>query len=167
MEKLPLVLVVANNYYAYSTPNERQFACQSLLDKAIGYGIEAQAVDGTDLGACLEIMREAVSKARSGYGPQMIVARLLRLCGHGEHDDAGYVEANLKTSLVGRDCLKVAEAQIIENNWADGPTLAVWRSEATQRIEEAVAKVQREPGPDPYKEDWCALASRHLREGPS
>src|SRR5207247_2092744 len=50
VEKLPLVLVVANNYYAYSTPNERQFACQSLLDKAIGYGIEAQAVDGTDLG---------------------------------------------------------------------------------------------------------------------
>jgi hypothetical protein len=34
-----------------------------------------------------------------------------------------------------------------------------------QKVEESVAKVQREPGPDPYKEDWCALASKHLSEG--
>ena len=39
VEKLPLVLVVANNQYAYSTPNERQFACDSLVDKAAGYGV--------------------------------------------------------------------------------------------------------------------------------
>ena len=44
-------------------------------------------------------------------------------------------------------------------------TLAAWRVEALQQIEEAVAKVQREPGPDPYREDWCALASKHLSEG--
>src|ERR1041384_49022 len=49
VEKLPLVIVVANNQYAYSTPNRLQFACRSLLDKAIGYGIEGEAVDGTDL----------------------------------------------------------------------------------------------------------------------
>src|SRR5438552_2916610 len=40
VENLPLVLIVANNHYAYSTPNERQFACRSLLDKAVGYGIQ-------------------------------------------------------------------------------------------------------------------------------
>src|SRR5437879_13485943 len=48
VEKLPLVLVVANNQYAYSTPNERQFACRSLLDKAAGYGIEGHSLDGTE-----------------------------------------------------------------------------------------------------------------------
>src|SRR6266851_800227 len=46
VEKLPLVLIVANNQYAYSTPTELQFACRSLLDKAAGYGLEGQAVDG-------------------------------------------------------------------------------------------------------------------------
>src|SRR5438876_1449040 len=80
VEKLPLVIVVANNQYAYSTPNRLQFACRSLLDKAAGYGIGAQAVDGTNLLACLKIVNEAVAKAREGRGPQMIVARLLRLC---------------------------------------------------------------------------------------
>src|SRR6266404_9534412 len=64
VEKLPLVLVVANNHYAYSTPNERQFACRSLLDKAVGYGVEAQSLDGTDLSACLQVVSAAVGQAR-------------------------------------------------------------------------------------------------------
>jgi pyruvate dehydrogenase E1 component alpha subunit/2-oxoisovalerate dehydrogenase E1 component alpha subunit len=53
----------------------------------------------------------------------------------------------------------------LDNNWADAQTLAAWRNEIVQTVEESVAEVQREPGPDPYKEDWCALASKHLSEG--
>ena len=165
VEKLPLVLIVANNHYAYSTPNERQFACRSLLDRAVGYGVRGQQVDGTDLTACLQVVGEAVNQARSGQGPQMVVARLLRLCGHGEHDDASYIDPALRESPLGRDCLRVAENILLEKNWADAHVLAAWRNEAVQKVEESVAKVQREPGPDPYREDWCALASKHLSEG--
>ena len=165
VEKLPLVLVIANNHYAYSTPTERQFACRSLADKALGYGVEGHSVDGTDLSACLKVVGDAVGKARAGRGPQLVVARLLRLCGHGEHDDAHYVDPKLKASRVGRDCLKVAEGYLSKHHWADAETVASWREEMAHKVEEAVAKVQREPGPDPYKEDWCALASKHLSEG--
>ena len=165
VERLPLVLVLANNQYAYSTPTERQFACRSLIDKAAGYGIAAQSVDGTDLEACLRVLSQAIERARQGSGPQLVVATLLRLCGHGEHDDAGYVEPNLKCSPIGRDCLKVAEDYLIANRWADAALVGSWREEAAQRVEEVVATVQREAGPDPYKEDWCALASKHLSEG--
>ncbi len=83
IEKLPLVLVVANNHYAYSTPISRQFACRSLADRGAGYGVASHSVDGTDLLACLKIVGDAVEDARNGGGPQLIVARLLRLCGHG------------------------------------------------------------------------------------
>jgi pyruvate dehydrogenase E1 component alpha subunit/2-oxoisovalerate dehydrogenase E1 component alpha subunit len=164
VHKLPLVLVIADNQYAYSTPNQFQFACSSLLDKAAGYGIEAHSVDGTDLSACLEVVGDAVSKARAQRRPQMVVATLLRLCGHGEHDDAHYVDPALKSSLVGRDCLKVAEAYLTEHGWADAATLTEWRNATVQKVEEAVAQVQREPGPDAYHEDWCALASKHLSD---
>jgi acetoin:2,6-dichlorophenolindophenol oxidoreductase subunit alpha len=165
VERLPLVLVIANNQYAYSTPTERQFACRSLLDKAVGYGIEGYAVDGTDLSACLPALGNAVTRARAGQGPQMVVASLLRLCGHGEHDDASYVDPKLKQSALGRDCLKVAEEHLLQQNWADATTLAAWRAEMSRLAEESVATVQREPGPDPYREEWCALASKHLSEG--
>lgn len=167
VEGFPLVVVIANNHYAYSTPNQRQFACRSLTDKAAGYGIQAEAIDGTDPGECLRTIGAAVERARMGAGPQMIVATLLRLCGHGEHDDGHYIDAKLKASPAGRDCLKVAETSLLESGLADPSQLAAWREEAAELVEQTVAKVQREPGPDPYHEDWCTLASRHLCEGQS
>jgi pyruvate dehydrogenase E1 component alpha subunit/2-oxoisovalerate dehydrogenase E1 component alpha subunit len=164
VERLPLVLVIANNQYAYSTPTSRQFACRSLVDKAVGYGVGCSAVDGTDLAACLSVVGEAVSEAREGRGPQMVVAQLLRLCGHGEHDDASYVDPKIKRSPVGRDCLKVSEEYLLQQCWADADTLNSWRREAAQNVDEAIATVQREPTPDPYREDWSALVSKHLTE---
>jgi len=165
VEKLPLVLVVANNQYAYSTPTSEQFACRDLADKAVGYGVESQSVDGTDLAACLETIGAAGARAREGGGPQLVVATLLRLCGHGEHDDAGYVDPNLKASPIGRDCLKVAEEFLLRQKWMDAAQLAALRRELVHEVEEAVAKVQREPTPDPFAEKWQAVSTGHLNEG--
>ena len=165
VEKLPLVLVIADNQYAYSTPTSRQFACDSLADRATGYGIKAHTVDGTDLGACLKVVGEAVEKARGGGGPQLIVAKLLRLCGHGEHDVADYVDSRLKNSPVGRDCLKLAEEFIQREQWADAVEFASWRDEVQKTVEETIATAQREPSPDPFSENWSALSSAHLQEG--
>lgn len=165
IEKLPLVLVVANNEYAYSTPTSRQFVCRSLVEKAAGYGVEGYEVDGTDLGACLKLMDKVIQRARQGLGPQLVIAKLLRLCGHGEHDDSSYIDSKLKQSPQGRDCLKTAEEFLVRQKWARPEAIETWRKEEGLKIEEAVAKVQREPGPDPYKEDWCALASKKLNDG--
>jgi pyruvate dehydrogenase E1 component alpha subunit/2-oxoisovalerate dehydrogenase E1 component alpha subunit len=165
VEKLPLVLVVANNQYAYSTPNDRQFVCADLADKAVGYGAGAHSVFGNDLSACLEVVGNAVARARAGHGPQLIVANLLRLCGHGEHDDAGYIAPELKNSPLGRDCLKLAEEFLVQEKITDRAQLAVWRSEAIREIEDAVAQVQREPLPDPFAENWTALSTENLAEG--
>ena len=165
VEKLPLVLVIANNQFAYSTPNARQFACADLADKAVGYGVAAHAVDGTDMAACVATLGAAVAQARAGHGPQLVVAQLLRLCGHGEHDDAHYILPELKNSSLGRDCLKVAETFLVQEKLASAGELAAWRAETIREIEEAVAQVQREPLPDPFTESWTALATQDLAEG--
>ncbi len=165
VEKLPLVMMIANNEYAYSTPTDRQYACENLVQRAVGYGVRGHSLDGTDLEECLKVVGAAVAAARAGNGPQFVVARLLRLCGHGEHDDASYVDSNLKSTTTGRDCLKVAEAHIVEAGWGGANDLANWRAEAIQKVEESVARVQRDPTPDPYEEDWCALSTRRLSEG--
>jgi len=165
IEKLPLVLVIANNQYAYSTPTSHQFACRDLADKAAGYGVEPHSVDGTDLSACLKTVGAAVAGARQGGGPQLIVASLLRLCGHGEHDDAGYVDPKFKTSPIGRDCLKIAEEFLIRQKWIDAEQLAALRFKLVREVEEAVAQVQREPTPNPFAENWCAVSTERLNEG--
>jgi len=165
VEKLPLVLVVANNQYAYSTPNCRQFACQHLVDKAIGYGVAGHKVDGTDLEKCLKTLAFAVAQAREGKGPQMVVAQLLRLSGHSAFDEASYVDAQLKQSRLGRDCVKAAADHVLRHAWADAQTIRNFRDEAIREVDQAVAQVQREAAPDPYRENWCALASPHLSDG--
>jgi TPP-dependent pyruvate/acetoin dehydrogenase alpha subunit len=164
VERLPLVLVVANNRYAYSTPNEHQFACLNLVDRAVGYGVEGSTVDGTDLAACLDVVGHAVDRARAGRGPQLVVASLLRLCGHAVHDTATYVDPALIKSALGRDCLKVAEEYLLQKRWLDSRTVEQWLREAQEQVDEAVATVQREPLPDPYQEKWHALSSNHLVE---
>jgi pyruvate dehydrogenase E1 component alpha subunit/2-oxoisovalerate dehydrogenase E1 component alpha subunit len=163
VERLPLVLVVANNQFAYSTPNDRQFACKELYDRAIGYGVEGHRCDGTKLDECLTTVFRAVENARNGGGPQLIVASLLRLVGHGEHDDAHYVKPALRESAVGRDCLKLAEEHIASEGWADADALEQWRAEALSKVEEAIALALREPAPDPSDEQWTAISTSRLR----
>jgi acetoin:2,6-dichlorophenolindophenol oxidoreductase subunit alpha len=164
VERLPLVVVVVNNQYAYSTPNRRQFACRDLVDRAIGYGVEGYTMDGTDLVDCLEVVAHATDRARSGHGPQMVVGNCLRLSGHAEHDDAFYVEKSLFQSTLGRDCLRVAESYLREREWADEALLETWRKNAKQHVEEAVSCAQREPLADPSDETWCPYATPRIAE---
>ena len=163
VERLPLVIAVADNQFAYSTPIDRQYACRDLVDRAAGYGVEGYSVDGTDLDACLEVFERATARARDGHGPQMVVGHLLRLCGHGEHDDAFYVPDELKAGAV--DCLKLARATLLERGWGTLQQLEVMEAEAAEAVQQAVAQVQQEPTPDAGRDDWRPLASHWLIEG--
>jgi TPP-dependent pyruvate/acetoin dehydrogenase alpha subunit len=165
VEKLPLVIAVANNQFAYSTPASRQFACENLADRARGYGIRGYNVNGTDLAACLVVFEEAVARARDGHGPQMVVGKLLRLCGHGEHDDATYVPPDLRGRPENCDCLKAARATMLENDWTTVRELEAMEHEAYEMVQDAVARAQRDPVPDASRETWAALSSSWLIEG--
>ncbi len=165
VEGLPLVLTVANNQYAYSTPNDRQFACEDLVDKAVGYGVRGHRVDGTDMLACIVTMQDAVSRARAGEGPQLVVASMLRLTGHGEHDDGSYVDDGLRSSELGRDSIDVGRGQMIEHGFADEAEIAAWEVDIAESVQAAVAQAQKESGPDPYADDWTAYANGALQNG--
>ncbi len=162
VEQVPLVVVATNNHYAYSTANDREFACHDLVDRAIGYGFEGYSLDGTDLSACLEVIGGAVKRARAGRPPQLLVAEVLRLSGHGEHDDASYVTEEIKREPFARDCLKVAEQTISDRNLLDAETLAEWRRNAVTQVDQAIATAQKEAPPEGDKEDWCAISQREL-----
>jgi pyruvate dehydrogenase E1 component alpha subunit/2-oxoisovalerate dehydrogenase E1 component alpha subunit len=156
------VLVATNNHYAYSTPNDREFVCKDLADRAIGYGYEGYAIDGTDLTECLSVIGAAVNRARAGGPPQLVVAEVLRLAGHGEHDDASYVTDEIKRESFAQDPLVRTEQTIAEQNLADKETLQQWRAEAIAKVEEAVKTAQHEDAPVGMEEDWCAFSTREM-----
>src|SRR4026209_1043472 len=93
VQRLPLIVVAEHNQFAYSTPTSLQTAVRDLAEKAAGYGIPAHIVDGNDVVACYEVMRQAADYARRGGGAVLIEAKTYRRKGHAEHDDQRYVAA--------------------------------------------------------------------------
>jgi TPP-dependent pyruvate/acetoin dehydrogenase alpha subunit len=91
VQRCPLVVVVENNGYAYSTPLSKQTAAKQLVDKAIGYGIAGEQADGNDVIATYEVTKRAVDRARSGGGVTLVELITYRRKGHAEHDNQSYV----------------------------------------------------------------------------
>jgi 2-oxoisovalerate dehydrogenase E1 component len=86
--RLPLVLIIENNRYAYSTPATAQYAAAQLSDRAQGYGIAGITVDGNRPEVVAQAVEEAIGRARNGEGPTLIEAMLGRMRGHSEGDDS-------------------------------------------------------------------------------
>ena len=91
VQRCPLVVVVENNGYAYSTPLRKQTAAKQLVDKAIGYGIAGEQADGNDVIATYEVTKRAVDRARAGEGVTLVELITYRRKGHAEHDNQSYV----------------------------------------------------------------------------
>jgi pyruvate dehydrogenase E1 component alpha subunit/2-oxoisovalerate dehydrogenase E1 component alpha subunit len=91
VQRCPLVVVVENNGYAYSTPLKHQTAAKQLVDKAIGYGIAGEQADGNDVIATYEVTKRAVDRARAGGGVTLVELMTYRRKGHAEHDNQSYV----------------------------------------------------------------------------
>lgn len=97
----------------------------------------------------------------------MVVGKLLRLAGHGEHDDARYIPAEKRNQPHGGDCVALARERILRQGWMGGKQLEAVEAEIQGQVDEAVARAQSEPDPNPFRETWQALSTRHLAEGHS
>lgn len=91
VQRCPLVVIVENNGYAYSTPTARQTAAKQFVDKAIGYGIPGRQADGNDVLAVYDVTKRAVDQARHGGGVTLVELMTYRRKGHAEHDNQSYV----------------------------------------------------------------------------
>ena len=91
VQRCPLVVVVENNGYAYSTPTWKQTAARHFVDKAPGYGIHGIQADGNDVVATYQATKEAVDRARAGEGVTLVELMTYRRKGHAEHDNQSYV----------------------------------------------------------------------------
>jgi pyruvate dehydrogenase E1 component alpha subunit/2-oxoisovalerate dehydrogenase E1 component alpha subunit len=93
VQRCPLVVVIENNGYAYSTPTQKQSLVKQFADKAIGYGIPGETADGNDVIATYEATKRAVDRARRGEGTSIVELMTFRRKGHAEHDNQSYVPA--------------------------------------------------------------------------
>jgi len=117
VQKLGVILIVENNLWAYSTPVERQFACQDLADRSIGYGVPGFIVDGTDPNQVYDVTHEAAQRAYAGEGASLIEAKMMRMRGHAMHDAAAYVPKPYFEYWKKRDPILRMEKYLLEKRW--------------------------------------------------
>jgi TPP-dependent pyruvate/acetoin dehydrogenase alpha subunit len=149
VQKAPLVLIVENNQWAYSTPVERQVPLKDLADRAKAYGIESAIVDGNDAVAVERTTREAVAHARAGNGPVLIEAKTMRMRGHAQHDAAEYVPKEVLEAWKKRDPLDRYEKFLNENKLWDAKTKKEIDARITREIQADVEFAENSPLPPP------------------
>lgn len=144
VQRLPVIFVMENNQFAYSTPTSKQFAVDPV-ERAAGYGMHGVSVDGNDAEAMFDATSEARARALDGGGPTLIEAVTMRMHGHAAHDDARYVPPELFEHWRSRDPIAL-QARRVEH---DGGDVEALRASVTAEIDAATERALAGPMPDP------------------
>jgi TPP-dependent pyruvate/acetoin dehydrogenase alpha subunit len=143
VQRLPVIFILENNQYAYSTPLDQQFAVDPV-ERAAAYGFPGVKVDGNDVEATFEATRRARERALAGEGPTLIEAVTMRMHGHAAHDDMKYVPKEKVEEWQAKDPID-RQTRRVE---ALGVDVAALRDEVRAAIGAAVDAALAMPMPD-------------------
>jgi TPP-dependent pyruvate/acetoin dehydrogenase alpha subunit len=146
---LPVIFIIENNGYAYSTPTHQEFAIANLSDRAIAYGIMGESIDGNDVLQVIETVGRAVEHARGGNGPSLIECKTFRVRGHSEADRADYVPPALREEWLAKDPIPRFEEYLTKEQILTPAVKAEIEVQVKAVVEDAVNFAEKSPAPDP------------------
>ncbi|HEX7900251.1 MAG TPA: thiamine pyrophosphate-dependent dehydrogenase E1 component subunit alpha [Planctomycetota bacterium] len=144
VQKAPLVVIIENNQYGYSTPVSRQSLLEDLADKSKAFGIPGYVGDGNDVLGVYRRTKVCVDAARAGGGPQILELKTFRMRGHAPHDNQSYVPKGLIEAWKKKDPIPVFEKAL-------KPTAAekaAVEKRVGEAVEDATAFAEASPFPD-------------------
>ena len=167
VQRLPVVFLLENNGFAYSTPNSLEFAVDPI-ERAEGYGFPGVVVDGNDVEAVFAAAATAVDRARAGEGPTLIEARTMRMHGHGAHDDMSYVPDELLAEWRERDPIDGYSERLVRERGFDPSRIDAVREQVAAEVAAGAERALASPMPDPdgatdgvFAESWRPLGDGH------
>lgn len=147
--KLPVVYVVENNLYGFSTRYDEVFPTEDIALRGAAYNISSEIVDGQDVWAVYESASKAIERARAGDGPTLIECKTYRYRGHSRFEPAVYRTKEEENEWKQRDPLKLWAARLIEDGVATDEEIKSIRKSVQKRMDEAVAYAERSESPSP------------------
>ena len=148
VQRLPVVFILENNQFAYSTPNDVEFAVDPV-ERAHTYGFPGVTVDGNDVEAVFAAAHAAVERARSGDGPTLIEARTMRMHGHGAHDDMSYVPPEMFEEWSQRDPIDLYSKRLVAEHGFSRDEVDSIRAAVSKYVAECAEQALASPLPDP------------------
>ena len=163
VHRLPVVFVLENNQFAYSTPTDLEFAVDPV-QRAKSYGFPGVSVDGNDVEAVFEVARVATDRAREGDGPTLIECHTMRMHGHGAHDDMSYVPDEVLEEWSHRDPIELYARRLAEEHGFGSGEIDEIRESVVAYVDECAERAVASPMPDPavatdgvFAESWEPL----------
>ncbi|HEX6991719.1 MAG TPA: thiamine pyrophosphate-dependent dehydrogenase E1 component subunit alpha [Gemmatimonadales bacterium] len=148
VQHCPLVVVVENNGYAYSTPTRKQTAAESFVAKAPGYGIRGVREDGNDVLAVYQVTKEAVDRARAGEGVTLVELVTYRRKGHAEHDNQSYVPPGERERWAAENDPVDRYRQVLLQAGVSGQELDAVDARTATEVDQATDEAERSPMPE-------------------
>jgi pyruvate dehydrogenase E1 component alpha subunit len=147
--KLPVIFICENNFYAYSVPFEKAMAIEDVADRAQGYGFEGVAINGNDVLAVYQTTQGAIRRARAGEGPTLIECKTYRWHGHSEHDKAFYRSDEELAMWKSRDPLPIFTKFLQERGVLSDEKQQEVDRRVKQAVDDAVRYAEDSPDPEP------------------
>jgi pyruvate dehydrogenase E1 component alpha subunit len=148
IHRLPIVFVLENNRFAYSTPNELEFVVDPV-ERAHTYGFPGVNVDGNDVEEVFDAARDAAERARAGGGPTLIECQTMRMHGHGAHDDMSYVPKEMRAEWEQRDPIERYAEALVANHGFTADEVDGISAEVRSYVDECAGRALASPMPDP------------------
>jgi pyruvate dehydrogenase E1 component alpha subunit/2-oxoisovalerate dehydrogenase E1 component alpha subunit len=173
VRRMPLVVIVEDNKYAYSTPISKQMAIARIDERAAAYGIPHELVDGNDMLAVYDAAKRMVDRARAGEGPSLLGVDTMRMQGHAQHDDARYVPREMLDEWTSKDPLPRFRQMLMDKGASKDKQLDDIDRLAKELAAREADLAAEEPAPDPatvtrgvYAGDDFALPKLEFMESP-
>jgi TPP-dependent pyruvate/acetoin dehydrogenase alpha subunit len=159
IHRLPVVFVLENNQFAYSTPNELEFAVDPV-ERVETYGFPGVSIDGNDVEAVFEAARLAADRARAGEGPTLIGCETMRMHGHAAHDDMRYVPEEMLEQWAARDPIDRYARRLTDDYGVSPDEVESIRSEVGEYVRRCAEQALASPMPDPGEATRGVFADR-------
>jgi TPP-dependent pyruvate/acetoin dehydrogenase alpha subunit len=155
---LPVIFLVNNNGYAFSTPTYKQFAVESLSLRGQAYGMPGVTLNGNDVLMVYKGVSKAIKRARSGAGPTLIECRTFRMTGHAGHDSADYVPKEFFEEGSRKDPIALFEKYLSARNLLTQSQIEELGKRVLKEIDEAIVEAESKAmpeGPDVCQGVYC------------
>jgi 2-oxoisovalerate dehydrogenase E1 component len=156
---IPVLFLIENNQWAYSTPNSRQFRCEDLSTRAAGYGIQGERIHGTDVADVYARVQVIIDEMRENPAPFILQSDTYRLTGHAAYDMAEYVPKDELAKWREEDPVPVARARIICEGLSSDKQLIDLESRWDEEISAEANSALGAPKIDPKLVSWATFST--------
>jgi len=158
VRRVPVLFIIENNEYAFSTPTRLQYHCEALADRAAGYGIPGRTIDGTDLWKVYSSVTNALAWMEKHQLPFLLESRTLRLNGHAVYDKADYVTAEERERWMQQEPVAKTRKLVLAEGVYTTETITQMEATIRREVKETCDRALAVSRPDPRSQVFSPFA---------